>query len=459
MEVVILAAGKGTRMYSSMPKVLHEIGARPMLSHVLDTAYGLQPSAIHVVVGYGSDQVRSYYADASNHPINWVQQTEQLGTGHAVQQAINAIDTSTDNNQVLVLFGDVPLITVASLQALLEKANADSVSLLTVETSEPSGLGRIIRDESGAVTSIVEHRDATAEQLEINEVNTGLMSLPAAKLSRWLNGLGNHNDQKEYYLTDIIEIAAGEGLLINAVLATDEQEVMGVNNKLQLALLERHYQEREVETLLMQGVTMRDPHRVDIRGTLSCGQDVEIDCNVIFEGNVVLGNNVSIGANCVISQAHIGDGSQILPGTQIDEAEIGHNNVIGPMARIRPGTVLESGVKVGNFVEIKNSVLGPGSKANHLAYIGDAQIGSGCNVGAGTIFCNYDGANKHKTTLGNNVFIGSNSTLVAPVTLNDDVFVAAGSTINSEVPGNNLAVARSRQRNIEGWKRPQKKAD
>lgn len=459
MEVVILAAGKGTRMYSAKPKVLHSIGNRPMLSHVLDTANGLQPDAVHVVVGYRADEVKARYGASSAPTISWVEQAEQLGTGHAVQKAMTHIDVSRDDNVVLVLFGDVPLISLATLEALLQHASADTLSLLTVMAEDPTGLGRILRGEAGEVKAIVEHRDATDDQRQIREVNTGIMAIPAGKLARWLNSLSNNNDQKEYYLTDIVAMAAAEGCRIVATQAGDENEVMGVNDKRQQALLERYYQLRFIEKLLRRGVTMRDPARVDIRGELSCGEDVDIDCNVIFEGQVVLGDNVIIGANCIIRQARIGDGTQILPGTQIEEAEIGARNAIGPMARIRPGTVLKNDVKVGNFVEIKNSTLGEGSKANHLAYIGDAEIGSGCNIGAGTIFCNYDGANKHRTTLGNNVFIGSNSTLVAPLTLGEGAFVAAGSTINAEVPGDNLAVARGKQRNIEGWQRPRKKDD
>ncbi|MEQ8408759.1 MAG: bifunctional UDP-N-acetylglucosamine diphosphorylase/glucosamine-1-phosphate N-acetyltransferase GlmU [Gammaproteobacteria bacterium] len=456
MEVVVLAAGKGTRMYSSQPKVLHSIGGQAMLERVLTTASKLKPKNMHVVVGFGADAIEAHFANSPLSSLNWVTQSEQLGTGHAVQQAISEIDTSTDDNQVLVLFGDVPLISEATLQDLIAQSGPDTLSLLTVVTPEPHGLGRIIRNDLAQVEAIVEHRDANAQQLLINEINTGIMAIPAAKLARWLNMIGNNNEQKEYYLTDIVALAAKEGCKVTATQASDDKEVMGVNDKVQLALLERHYQGQKMEALLRSGVTLRDPTRVDVRGNLTCGRDVEIDSNVIFEGNVALSDNVIIGANTVIKDAKIGAGTQILAGTHIDGAEIGEHVTIGPTARIRPGTVLHNNVKVGNFVEIKKSTLGEGSKANHLAYIGDAVLGTNCNIGAGTIFCNYDGANKHKTVIGNNVFVGSNSVLVAPVALQDNAFVAAGSVINTDVPSEHLAVARGKQRNIAGWKRPTK---
>jgi bifunctional UDP-N-acetylglucosamine pyrophosphorylase/glucosamine-1-phosphate N-acetyltransferase len=453
VEVVILAAGKGTRMNSSQPKVLHSIGGKAMLSHVLDTARELDPAAIHVVIGYGAETIKAHYNTAG---INWVLQEQQLGTGHAVQQTIPHIDQEQDDNIVLVLFGDVPLISPATLQALLSETGKDNVSVLSVISTAPDGFGRIVRDDSAAVQSIVEHKDASAGQRLINEVNTGIMAIPAARLGDWLQRIGNSNKQQEYYLTDIIALAVADGLRVNAIQADNEMEVMGVNDKAQLALLERHYQVLQTNRLLEAGVTLRDPARVDIRGELICGQDVEIDINVIFEGKVELGNGVSIGANCVISNASIGDNSVILPGCHIDETEIGSAASVGPVARLRPGTKLADGVKIGNFVETKKAVFGSGSKANHLAYIGDAEIGSACNIGAGTIFCNYDGANKHKTVLGDNVFVGSNSVLIAPVNLADNSFVAAGSAINTDVAGDSLAVARAKQRNIPGWKRPEK---
>lgn len=454
MEVVVLAAGKGTRMYSNHPKVMHRIGGTPMLGHVLNTAMQLQPQQIHVVTGFGAAAIQSWFHDA---PVNWITQAEQLGTGHAVQQAIDSIDCQDQDNTVLVLFGDVPLITAKPLAALLETSDQNSIGLLTVVTANPEGFGRIVRDDSATVRAIVEHKDATAEQRLINEVNTGIMALPAHRLQGWLQRIKNTNKQQEYYLTDVIALAVEDGCAINAIQAGDEMEVMGVNDKTQLAMLERHYQSMNISKLLEAGVTLRDPARVDVRGELICGRDVEIDVNVIFEGKVSLGDGVRIGANCVISDACIADNTIIHSGTVIEEATVGARASIGPMARLRPGTELADEVRIGNFVETKKAFIGHGSKANHLAYIGDAKIGSGCNIGAGTIFCNYDGANKHTTILGDNVFVGSNSVLIAPVTLEDNAFVAAGSSINTDVPGEHLAVARGKQRNISGWKRPIKK--
>ncbi|MDA1370848.1 MAG: bifunctional UDP-N-acetylglucosamine diphosphorylase/glucosamine-1-phosphate N-acetyltransferase GlmU [Proteobacteria bacterium] len=457
MEAVILAAGKGTRMYSDKPKVLHSIGGRPMLAHVVMVARALRAQKIHAVIGFGAEQIRDYFAGEDSTDLNWVLQEEQLGTGHAVQQAVTAIDTIDPDNQVLVLYGDVPLIRSTTLQQLLDQTDKDSLTLLTVQAKDPAGLGRIIRDASGQVTAIVEERDASVEQKQINEVNSGIMCVPASRLAHWLGEIDNDNDQSEYYLTDIIALAAKQKIQVNAIKLSDEIEAQGVNDKSQLALLERHYQMSNQQTLLDQGVTLRDPARVEVRGDLSCGKDCIIDVNVIFEGTVLLGNNVLVGANTIIKDAKLEDGVQILPGSSIDGAVIGASASVGPYARIRPGTVLGANVKIGNFVETKNARFGNGSKANHLAYIGDAEIGENCNIGAGTIFCNYDGANKHKTILGDNVFIGSNSVLVAPVKLADNAFVAAGSAINCDVPPEHLAVGRGRQRNIAGWKRPTKK--
>ena len=457
MEIVILAAGKGTRMHSLQPKVMHSIGGKPMLEHVINTALTLSPDRIHIVVGFGADQIQAAF---SNHPaskmFNWVTQAEQLGTGHAVMQVVPDI-AAKSGNPVLVLFGDVPLIKSSTLRTVLEACEDEALSLLSVTTDRPQGLGRIIRDGSDNVIAIVEDRDASAEQKEINEVNSGIMAIPGSQLSGWLNALENNNEQSEYYLTDVVSLAVGEQCVVRAATISDDMEVMGVNDKPQLALLERHYQMTKVEELMQAGVTVRDPSRLDIRGDLSCGKDVEVDCNVIFEGSVSLGDNVSIGANCVIKDATIANNVKVLPGTMIEGANIGDNASVGPMARIRPGTVLGSATKIGNFVETKNAKIGNGSKASHLAYLGDVEIGENCNIGAGTIVCNYDGVNKHLTTLGDNVFVGSNSVLVAPVTLEDNAFVAAGSAVNSKVPENSLAVARGKQRNIAGWKRPTKK--
>ena len=433
MEVVILAAGKGTRMLSKKSKVLHTIAGIPLLEHVLNSALSLGANKIHIVVGYGSDEIYNYFEKKlPDHEILWALQKNRLGTAHAVQQACPAIDAEASTNQVLILYGDVPLIQPDTLKNLLSRAKDNNISLLTLTTTENKGLGRIIRNKSGQVTAIIEEKDADEGQKKITEVNSGIMVLPAARLESWLGRIENTNKQLEYYLTDLIKIAVADGYEVTAVNTQDKLEVKGVN--------------------------LREPARVDVRGDLTCGQDVEIDVNTVFEGVVKLADNVIIGTNVSIKDSTIGEGSKILSGTIIEGADVGSKANIGPHARIRPGTVINNNVKVGNFVEIKKSVLGEGSKANHLAYIGDAEIGDNCNIGAGTIFCNYDGANKHTTVLGNDVFIGSNSVLVAPVQLSDNAFVAAGSAINANVPKNNLAVGRGKQRNISGWKRPIKKA-
>ena len=457
LEILILAAGKGTRMYSDLPKVLHRIGGRSMLDHVIATSLSCKPSSVHVVVGFGAGQVKKETsASFPARRLEFVLQEQQLGTGHAVMQVMPALSAGRDDI-ALVLYGDVPLIKAETLHSLLDEAGPDSLRLLTLVTQNPTGLGRIIRDDQGSVTAIVEEKDCSEAQRSINEINSGIMAIPVARLKTWLEKLSNSNAQGEYYLTDIVAMAVADGVKVSALVTHDEVELQGVNSKSQLAQLERHYQMQKTEELLKQGITLRDPSRVDIRGELQCAADVEIDINVLFEGDVSIGRASSIGANCVITNSQIGEAVKILPGSIIEGATIAANAVIGPNARLRPGTVIGEGAKIGNFVETKNAVIGKGSKANHLAYIGDAEIGEGCNIGAGTIFCNYDGANKHKTTLGNNVFIGSNSVLVAPVTLADNAFVAAGSAINSDVPQGNLAVARGKQRNISGWKRPTKK--
>ena len=457
MEVVILAAGKGTRMHSALPKVLHPIGGRPMLLRVLDTAVSLFPDAIHVVVGVGAEQAIALAEEAHPHAgINWVTQEEQLGTGHAVREALPGLKQCDADNSVLILFGDVPLISRSTLQRVIDHCGPEQVSLLTTRASVPEGFGRIIRHRDGDVAAIVEERDASPEQKRINEVNSGIMAIPALRLRAWLDALDTGNDQGEYYLTDIVAMAHADEVRIRATVV-DETEVIGVNNKSQLAFLERHYQMGIANTLLEQGVTLLDPARLDVRGDVYCGRDVQIDVNVVLEGQVRLGDGVSVGANCVIKDSTIGAGTKILAGTHIEGVEIGKETNIGPMARLRPGTVLGDGCKIGNFVETKNAVIGERSKANHLAYIGDAVIGDDCNIGAGAVFCNYDGANKHQTTLGNHVFVGSNSVLIAPVTLEDNAFVAAGSSVSSDVPAGSLAVARVKQRNVPGWKRPRKK--
>lgn len=459
MEVVILAAGKGTRMNSSLPKVLHQIGGKPMLAHVIEAATELGSEQIQLVVGFEADKITDYcgehFADSN---LSFVAQTQQLGTGHAVQQAVPQMLNTPDDSVVLILYGDVPLIQTHTLSALVASTDENTVSVLTALTEDPTGLGRIIRDESHQVIAIVEEKDATLEQRQIKEINTGIMALPAGKLKDWLSKLGNNNKQGEYYLTDVIEMAVADGCNVVPQILHDEIEAMGVNDKIQLALLERYYQNRVAGYLLQIGVTLRDPNRLDIRGDIEFGKDVEIDVNSLFEGKVTVGNCVSIGANCVIKNSVIGDNVQILPGCNIEGAIIANGCVIGPTARLRPGTNLGESVKIGNFVETKNAVFGKGSKANHLSYIGDAEIGEGVNIGAGTIFCNYDGVNKHKSTVGDNVFIGSNSVLVAPATIEDNAFIAAGSNITSKVESGQLAVGRAKQRNIDGWKRPKKKA-
>ncbi|HEX7043715.1 MAG TPA: bifunctional UDP-N-acetylglucosamine diphosphorylase/glucosamine-1-phosphate N-acetyltransferase GlmU [Burkholderiales bacterium] len=451
LEVIILAAGQGKRMRSALPKVLHLLGGRPLLAHVLAAAEGLTPRAIHVVYGHGGGQVRAAFDQAR---VRWVEQTEQLGTGHAVLQAIGAV---ADDAVVLVLYGDVPLIRVETLQALLAKTEPFRVGLLTAEVADPSGYGRIVRHRLGHVERIVEQRDATPEEAAIREINTGILAAPAALLRQWLARLENRNAQREYYLTDVIAMAAAEGIEIVTRQPQAGWEILGVNSRRELAELERIYQRQQADALLEQGVTLRDPARFDLRGEVRCGRDVVIDVNVVLEGRVSLGDGVYLGPNTVIRDAEIGADTQILANCVIEEAEIGAGCRIGPFARLRPGSRLAEDVHVGNFVEIKQSEIGAGSKANHLAYIGDTTIGRGANVGAGTITCNYDGANKHRTIIGDGAFIGSNTALVAPVAVGAGATIGAGSVITRDVPAEELAVARGEQRNIKGWKRPGRK--
>ena len=449
IDVVVLAAGKGTRMYSEIPKVLHPIGGIPMAQHVIDAAALLGDVALHVVVGHEAQLVQA----ALQGPDSFIEQREQLGTGHAVAQALPLLRKDA---LTLVLYGDVPLIRSETLAQLVVGCTPDCMTLLTVELDDPNGYGRICRDQRNAVTSIVEQKDASAEQLSITEVNTGIMCIHQSRLANWLPALSNDNAQAEYYLTDVVAMAVADNVSVQTVSSASREEVEGVNNKLQLATLERCYQRRRAEHLMLAGTTLADPQRIDIRGTLDVGNDVYIDINAVFSGDVVLGNNVSIGPNCVIHDSEIGDNTQILANCVLDQARLASDCTIGPFARLRPGACFEANAKVGNFVEVKNSTFGEGAKANHLAYIGDAEVGAGSNIGAGTITCNYDGANKYKTRLGENVFIGSNSTLVAPLDIDDNGFIAAGSTIIQKVPANALGVARGRQKNIKGWKRPVK---
>ena len=460
MEAVILAAGRGTRMHSQLPKVLHTVGNKPMLIHVINSAESAGAKKIHVVLGNDGERIKEQVRRFPiQNEVSWILQREQLGTAHAVQQAAPHFESKAEGDHILVLYGDVPLIKPDTLIQLLSNTKTGGIGILTLLTENNRGLGRILRDESNKIMGIVEEKDASDLQKEIKEVNSGIMALPADRLGSWLGKIENNNQQSEYYLTDIIELAASEKVAISSVVISNEIEAQGVNDKSQLALLERHFQMTKCKELLDKGVIIKDPSRVDIRGELSCGQDVEIDFNTLFEGDVTLGNNVKIGPNAIIKDSSIGDDTQILPGTIIEGSTIGEETILGPNARIRPGTILGNKVKVGNFVETKKAILGEGTKANHLAYIGDAEIGKNCNIGAGTIFCNYDGANKHKTLLGDNVFIGSNSVLVAPVKLEDDSFVAAGSAVNTNIPKGNLAVGRTKQRNISGWKRPSKNTE
>ncbi|MDB4452546.1 bifunctional UDP-N-acetylglucosamine diphosphorylase/glucosamine-1-phosphate N-acetyltransferase GlmU [bacterium] len=451
IDVVVLAAGKGTRMYSTKPKVLHTIGAKPMAQHVIDAAKRLGDVALHVVVGHQADLVSNSLQGAES----FVEQREQLGTGHAVAQVLPIL---REDAITLILYGDVPLIQTQTLERLVAGCSAQSMTLLTVTLDNPQGYGRICRNIDNEVTSIVEQKDADSKQLLINEVNTGIMCIQQSCLAAWLPLLSNSNAQNEYYLTDVVAMAVAQGIGVTSVDAPSPEEVEGVNNKLQLGALERCYQRRLADALMLAGTTLADPARVDIRGELSVGQDVFIDVNTVFSGNVTLGDNVSIGPNCVVSNSSIGDNTELLANCVVDQATLANDCIIGPFARLRPGATFAQKSKVGNFVEVKNSSFGEGSKANHLAYVGDAQVGAGSNIGAGTITCNYDGANKHKTRLGKNVFIGSNSTLVAPLDIADNGFVAAGSTIVKTVLADSLAVARGRQKNIEGWTRPSKKS-
>ncbi|WP_417543594.1 bifunctional UDP-N-acetylglucosamine diphosphorylase/glucosamine-1-phosphate N-acetyltransferase GlmU [Marinobacter sp.] len=450
LHVVILAAGQGSRMKSALPKVLHCVAGRPMLHHVIGTARQLGAEKIHTVIGHGGDKVRETITESL---VNWVVQEQQLGTGHAVAQALPHLP---DDARVLVLYGDVPLTRTDTLNAMVEALDDNALGLLTVTLDNPQGYGRIVRNSDGKVTSIVEQKDASAEQLAICEVNTGILAVAAKHLKAWLPALSNANAQGEYYLTDIIAMAVEHNLGISVSQPEDSFEVQGVNNRLQLAELERWFQKREAERLMTEGATLADPARIDVRGELTIGNDILIDVNVVFEGKVSLGNNVSVGPGCVIRDAVIADGAQINAHSVIEGAVIGANAQIGPFARIRPGTELAANTKIGNFVETKKTVVGEGSKINHLSYVGDTSLGRNVNVGAGTITCNYDGVNKFRTVIGDGVFVGSNTSLVAPVRIGAGVTVGAGSTITRNVEDNELAVARARQRNIEGWERPKK---
>jgi bifunctional UDP-N-acetylglucosamine pyrophosphorylase/glucosamine-1-phosphate N-acetyltransferase len=450
MNVVILAAGQGKRMRSDLPKVLHRLGGRPLLAHVLDTARELNAGKICVVYGHGGEAVREAL-DAGD--LIWVRQEPQLGTGHAVLQTLTFLEAAAPT---LVLYGDVPLIGAATLTRLLEAAGS-GLGVLTDELDDPSGYGRIVRDPDGRILRIVEERDASDEERAIGEINTGFIAAPTAALRRWLPALGNDNAQGEYYLTDIVRLAIGEGLPVATAQPDAEWEILGVNSKVQLAELERIHQSRNALLLMEQGVTLLDPDRLDVRGELDCGRDVTIDVNCVFEGRVVLGDGVEIGAHCVLKNAVIGAGTRIAPFSHIEEAEAGLSCVIGPYARLRPGTKLGEDVHIGNFVEVKNSTVADRSKANHLAYVGDATVGRNVNVGAGTITCNYDGAHKHRTVIEDDVFIGSDTQLVAPVTVGRGATLGAGTTLTEDAPPDKLTITRVKQTTVPGWKRPVKK--
>ena len=449
LDIVILAAGQGTRMRSALPKVLHPVAGKAMLGHVIDTARALHPQSIQVVIGHGAERVREQLAADD---LNFVLQAEQLGTGHAVAQALPQLSAE----RVLILYGDVPLIEAGTLERLLAQVSDSQLGLLTVELADPTGYGRILRDAAGTVQAIVEHKDASDAQRAIREGNTGILAVPGKRLADWLGRLSNSNAQGEYYLTDVIAMAVADGLVVATETAQDEMEVLGANDRIQLAQLERHYQYRAARRLMAQGVTLLDPARFDLRGEVTAGRDVLIDVNVILEGKVIIEDGVSIGPNCVIKDSTLRAGAVVKANSHLDGAELGEGADCGPFARLRPGSVLGAKAHVGNFVELKNAVMGEGAKAGHLSYLGDAQVGARSNIGAGTITCNYDGANKFRTVLGEDVFIGSNSSRVAPLTLGDGATTGAGSTVTSDVPAGSLAVGRAKQRNIEGWKRPVK---
>lgn len=450
MSVVILAAGKGTRMYSELPKVLHSLAGKPMVQHVIDAANELGARQTHLVYGHGGERLKQ---TLKNNTLNWVLQAEQLGTGHAMQQAAPFF---ADDEDILMLYGDVPLISVDTLTRLRAAKPKGGIALLTVKLDDPAGYGRITR-ENGHVTGIVEHKDASDAQREINEINTGILLANGADLKHWLAKLDNNNAQGEFYITDIIAMAWQDGREITAVHPARLSEVEGVNNRLQLARLERVYQGEQAERLLLAGVMLRDPQRFDLRGTLTHGRDVDIDPNVILEGQVTLGNRVKIGAGCVIKNSVIGDDCEISPYSVVEDARLDAACTVGPFARLRPGAELAQGAHVGNFVEMKKARLGKGSKAGHLSYLGDAEIGDNVNIGAGTITCNYDGANKHKTVIGDDVFVGSDTQLVAPVSVARGATIGAGTTLTRNVQENELVISRVNQTHIADWQRPVKK--
>jgi bifunctional UDP-N-acetylglucosamine pyrophosphorylase/glucosamine-1-phosphate N-acetyltransferase len=451
LNIVILAAGKGMRMHSDLPKVLHPLAGRPLLSHVLNIAWKLEPSRVCVVYGFGGDLVPQTINDGR---IAWAEQVEQKGTGHAVRQALPYLGEAP---VTLVLLGDVPLVEDETCQRVVQQAAQGHLAVLSIEKEDPTGYGRILREFGGEVCGIVEEKDANPEQRSIREVNTGIMAFPTANLAGWLGRLKSNNAQGEFYLTDVIAMAVEDGIKVVTAQARHEYEALGINSKNDLAQAERLYQKQLAETLLRQGVTLADPDRLDVRGGLTCGRDVRIDVNCVFEGDVSLGTGVTIGANCYIRDAVIAQEVQVAPFSHIDGAKIGRACRVGPYARIRPGTNIADHAHIGNFVEIKNSEIDTGSKINHLSYIGDSTVGKDVNIGAGTITCNYDGVNKHRTVIGNDVFIGSDTQLVAPVTVGAGATIGAGSTITKDAPAGQLTLSRGKQITITGWKRPVKK--
>tara|TARA_Y100000385_G_scaffold127113_1_gene132241 strand:- start:281 stop:1651 length:1371 start_codon:yes stop_codon:yes gene_type:complete len=453
LEVIILAAGQGSRMQSRLPKVLHQLSGRPLVHYTLDAARAAGADRIHVVIGCGADAVE---AAVQAPDVQCHLQAQQKGTGHAVQQAIGACHP---DSTLLVLFGDVPLVSDTTLRAVVAAAAEGGIAMLSAEVEDPSGYGRVVRDDHGDFLAVVEHKDASLAQHQLREINTGVLAGKANRLNDWLSRIQNNNAQSEYYLPDVLALAKADGIAVAVVVSDSALDTLGVNTPQQLEYLERQHQQVLAEQLMTSGVLVADRTRLDIRGSLHCGRDVSIDINVLFEGQVILADEVTIGAHCVIRNATIEAGVQVRPFTHIDGAIIKSGAEIGPYARLRPGTEIGEQAKVGNFVEIKNVSLGTGAKANHLTYLGDATVGAWSNVGAGTITCNYDGANKYRTELGEGVFIGSNSTLVAPLSVASGGFVAAGSTITDDVSGDQLAVARGRQRNVEGWQRPTKTED
>jgi bifunctional UDP-N-acetylglucosamine pyrophosphorylase/glucosamine-1-phosphate N-acetyltransferase len=450
-NVVIMAAGKGTRMKSERPKVLHRLAGKSLLQHVLDAASPLGSARTVIITGHGADMVEQACAESG---AVFARQMPQLGTGHAVQQAVPALDDSRP--VTLVLNGDVPLIRAETIRALVQACGGERLALLTVVLTDATGYGRIVRDGE-AVRAIVEHKDASDEQRQIAEVYTGIMAAPTAALKRWVMALSNHNAQREYYLTDVVAMAVAEAVPVVTAQASGETEVLGVNSPVQLAELERRFQRQQAETLMEAGVRLADPARLDVRGELQCGSDVEIDVNCVFEGQVHIGNGARIGAHCVIRDARIGEHATIHPFTHIEGASVGAGALVGPFARLRPGAQLGEQVHIGNFVEVKNATLAAGAKANHLAYLGDATVGERVNYGAGSITANYDGANKHRTVIGNDAHVGSNCVLVAPITIGDGATIGGGSTISKDAPAGQLTVARARQASIPGWQRPKKR--